>query len=308
MARRKKGAPIHGWVVLDKPLDVTSTKAVAIVKRIFNAQKAGHAGTLDPLATGVLPIALGEATKTVSNVMDGGKIYSFRVKWGAETTTDDLEGEIRETSLKRPTPAEIEALLEDFTGTILQSPPAFSAVKIAGQRAYDLARAGETVETKLREVTINQLKIIHCPSEDETDFETHCGKGTYIRALARDLGRELGCLGHVSALRRLRSGPFCQEMSISLEKLEELSHSALAEEALQNALLPIETALDDIPALAINEDQAARVKMGQSVLITGRDAPIINGPAYTKSGSKLIALGAVQKGAFKPKRVFNLAV
>ncbi len=314
MAKRKRGNPVSGWVVLDKPLNLNSTKAVAIIRRLFNAQKAGHAGTLDPLATGILPIALGEATKTVSNVMGGEKIYQFTVSWGAQTSTDDLEGEVTATSLKRPTTQEIESILEDFIGTILQTPPAFSAIKINGDRAYDLARAGQDVEMTPREVNIHDLKLLTTEDEATAVFETKCGKGTYIRALARDMGHELGCLGHVTSLRRTQTGPFNEDMSISLEKLEEFSHSAHARESAQmeldpllgDHLHPIETALDDIPALAINEDLASRIRLGQSVLITGRDAPIIKGPAYTKVGSKVIALGSVSQGAFKPSRVFNL--
>lgn len=304
---RKRGEPIDGWLCLDKPLELTSTKAVAIVRHLFNAKKAGHAGTLDPLASGVLPIALGEATKTVSHVQDGGKIYQFEVKWGAETSTDDLEGEITATSLKRPTREEIEEILADFTGTILQTPPAFSAIKINGERAYDLARSGETPEMKPREIRIDDLKLVEMIEEEATIFEATCGKGTYIRALGRDIGRELGCLGHITSLRRLKSGPFAAAMSISLEKLRELSHSAAAEHMLQQQLHPVETALDDIPALAITEDHAARLRLGQSILLKGRDAPIIAGPAYAMAGSTIVALGEVSRGEFKPSRVFNLA-
>ncbi len=303
---RKRGDRINGWLVLDKPLELTSTRAVGIVRRIFNAQKAGHAGTLDPLATGILPIALGEATKTVSNVMEGGKIYEFTVKWGAETTTDDLEGDVTSTSLKRPTEEEVAELLPIFIGNILQTPPAFSAIKINGKRAYDLARSGEKVEIKAREVNIYDLSIKNFIEDEEMTFIAECGKGTYIRSLARDIGRELGCLGHVSRLRRLKSGPFTENMSISLEKLEELSHSAAARDVLLDQLCPIETALDDIPALAINEDDAARVRLGQAVLLKGRDAPIIKGPAYAMSGSDIVALGVVSQGEFKPARVIVL--
>lgn len=303
---RKRGDLINGWLILDKPLDLTSTKAVAIIRRIFNARKAGHAGTLDPLATGILPIALGEATKTVNNVMEGGKIYQFTVKWGAETTTDDLEGDVTATSLKRPTKEEVEEILPDYIGTISQTPPIFSAIKVAGERAYDLARSGEKVELKAREVIIHDLNIVSFKEDDEMTFEVKCGKGTYVRALARDMGRDLGCLGHVITLRRTKSGPFNENMSISLEKLEELSHSAAARDELLNQLCPIETALDDIPALAIDETQAARIRMGQSVLLKGRDAPLIKGPAYAMSGSVIVALGSVSQGEFKPERVMNL--
>lgn len=303
---RKRGERIHGWLVLDKPLDLTSTKAVGIVRRIFNAQKAGHAGTLDPLATGILPIALGEATKTVNYVMEGGKEYEFTVKWGSETSTDDLEGKVTSTSLKRPSLEEVEEILSLFIGNILQTPPAYSAIKINGKRAYDLARSGEEVEIASREVRIDDLLIKSHIEDEEMTLVAKCGKGTYIRALARDIGRELGCLGHVTRLRRIKSGPFTENMSISLEKLEELSHSAAARDVLLEQLCPIETALDDIPALAINEDDASRVRLGQAVLIKGRDAPIIKGPAYAMSGSEVVALGSVSQGEFKPSRVIVL--
>ena len=303
---RKRGERIHGWLVLDKPLDLTSTKAVGIVRRIFNAQKAGHAGTLDPLASGILPIALGEATKTVNYVMEGGKEYEFTVKWGAETSTDDLEGEVTSTSLKRPTLEEVEEVLTLFIGNILQTPPAYSAIKINGKRAYDLARSGEEVEIASREVRIDDLIVKSHIEDEEMTLVAKCGKGTYIRALARDIGRELGCLGHVTRLRRIKSGPFTENMSISLEKLEELSHSAAARDELLDQLCPIETALDDIPALAINEDDASRVRLGQAVLLKGRDAPIIKGPAYAMSGQQVVALGSVSQGEFKPSRVIVL--
>ena len=306
MARRKKGEPIDGWIILDKPLGLSSTKAVSIVRRLMNARKAGHAGTLDPLASGVLPIALGEATKTVAHIMESEKIYHFTVAWGRETSTDDLEGETTATSLKRPSKDEIDELLPDFTGNILQSPPAFSAIKLNGQRAYTLARKGETVEIPLREVQIHQLKLEEPVNEEVASFTVSCGKGTYIRALARDMGRELGCLGHVVNLRRVKTGPFHENMSISLEKLEELGHSALAREALLKAVHPIETALDDIPALAVSESEAERIKNGQAVTLTAIEAPILKGPAYTRSGNKLIAVGAIEQGTFKPTRVFNL--
>ena len=312
MARRKRGQPVHGWVILDKPLDLNSTKAVAIVRRLFDAQKAGHAGTLDPLATGILPIALGEATKTVPNVMNKSKIYQFTVKWGAETETDDLEGNITATSEKRPSRPDIENALPAFIGWIEQTPPAYSAIKIDGERAYDLARAGEQPEMQPRDVIIHELVLNEEGSEDTATFTVRCGKGTYVRALARDLGRQLGCLGHVVNLRRLATGPFTEKMSISLEKLKELSHSAHAQAALKPALHSVETALDDIPALAVNEMQASRLRLGQSVLVTGAmfeaatEATTIKGPAYAMNGMTLVALGTVSQGSFKPNRVFNL--
>jgi len=309
MGRRDKGRKVDGWLVLDKPVGMTSTDAVARVKRLFEAAKAGHAGTLDPLASGSLPIALGEATKTVSLVMDGRKIYRFTVRWGAETTTDDAEGPISASSDLRPTEDEIRTILPEFSGTISQVPPKFSAIKIAGERAYDLAREGEEVELEPREIVIHRLDLVECPDPDHSVFEAECGKGAYVRALARDMGRRLGTHGHVVALRRLAVGPFGEDDMISLEKLEELRHKAEASEGLMaaEALLSVATALDDIPALAMTERDAARLRRGQAVILRGRDAPVMSGPAYAIFGGLPVALGEVDKGAFNPKRVFNLA-
>ena len=307
MARRRKGNPVHGWFILDKPLTMTSTRAVGAVKRAFNAQKAGHGGTLDPLATGLLPIALGEATKTVSYVMDGAKTYRFTVKWGEETETDDREGAVTETSDRRPERAEIEALLERFTGEIQQTPPRYSAIKVDGARAYDLAREGEAVELEARPVTVDRLEIVDMPGSDETVFEADCSKGTYVRALARDIGRALGTFGHVTALRRTRVGPFGEDDMISLDYLSELSHIPAGHERLAELLCSVETALDDIPALAVSGAEAARLKRGQAVILRGRDAPILQGTVLVASGGNPIALAEVKQGAIHPKRVFNLA-
>jgi len=306
MARRRKGRPVHGWLILDKPVGVSSTDAVARVKRAFQAAKAGHAGTLDPLASGILPVALGEATKTVPFVVDGIKSYRFTVRWGAETETDDSESEVVETNDVRPSRADIERLLSDFTGEIKQVPPRFSAIKISGARAYDLAREGDAFELSARAVQVNRLEIVEIPDEDHCVLEADCGKGTYVRALARDLGRALDCFGHVSALRRTRVGPFKEDATISLAKLEEIGHSAAGLEGLDAVLAPVETALDDIPALAISGDDAAKLTQGQVVLLRGRDAPIINGPVYATSRGMLVALGEVKRGELRPKRVFNL--
>jgi tRNA pseudouridine55 synthase len=306
MARRRKGRPIHGWLVLDKPVGMTSTNAVARVKAMFQAAKAGHAGTLDPLASGILPIALGEATKTVPFVVDGLKSYCFTVRWGEETSTDDSEGEVVERSDTRPARADIEQLLPDFTGEIEQVPPRFSAIKVEGARAYDLAREGDDFELAARRVQVNRLTIIELPDKDHVILEAECGKGTYVRSLARDIGRALGCFGHVSALRRTRVGPFKEDAAISLDKLQQLSHSAAGQEGLDAVLEPVETALDDIPALAISGDDAAKLTRGQVVLLRGRDAPIINGPVYATSRGTLVALGEVKRGELRPKRVFNL--
>ena len=306
MARRKKGDPVHGWLVLDKPLGMTSTTAVAVVKRLFNAAKAGHAGTLDPLATGVLPIALGEATKTVSFVMDGAKAYSFTVRWGEATDTDDAEGTVIERSDRRPTRAAIEAALPQFTGTIVQVPPQFSAIKLAGERAYDLARDGETVDIEPRTVEVMSLALVAAPDADHGEFEAECGKGTYVRAIARDLGRMLGCFGHVTALRRTKVGPFTADRMIPLEKLEALRNKADGREALKEWLLPVETALDDIPALAVGSAEAARLKLGQSVIVRGRAAPLNQDQVLVMWRGQPIALASLSQGAIKPKRVFNL--
>ncbi|MDH3579809.1 MAG: tRNA pseudouridine(55) synthase TruB [Hyphomicrobiales bacterium] len=306
MARRKKGTPVHGWLALDKPCGLTSTAAVGAAKRLFDAAKAGHAGTLDPLASGVLPIAFGEATKTVSYIVDGAKSYRFTVRWGVETDTDDAEGKVIQESDGRPARDEVEAALAAFTGEIMQIPPSYSAIKVEGARAYDLARGGEEFDIAARPVVIDRLEIAEIPDADTCVLEADCGKGTYVRALARDLGRALGCFGHVDALRRTRVGPFNDTGTISLDKLKEIGHSAAGREGLLQVLEPVETALDDIPALAVSGDDAARLKRGQAVLLRGRDAPILKGPVYTTSRGMLVALGEVRHGEIRPKRVFNI--
>jgi tRNA pseudouridine55 synthase len=301
MARRSKGNKIDGWVVLDKPLGMGSTQAVGKVRWLFQAQKAGHGGTLDPLATGVLPIALGEATKTVPFVMDGRKEYRFTLRFGEARSTEDAEGEVTATSDVRPTDEAIRAALPRFTGQIEQTPPAFSALKIDGKRAYDLARAGETVELKSRQVTITRLELLARPDADHADFVVACGKGTYIRSLGRDLALALGTVGHLSALRRTVAGPFTEQAAISLSKLEALGHIP----PLLGALAPVETALDDIPALALTETQADRLRHGQPVLLT-RDAPPAGTLVRAETGSKLVALVRSDGAALQPVRVFNL--
>jgi tRNA pseudouridine55 synthase len=306
MARQRKGLPIHGWLILDKPQGMTSTKAVGRVRRLFGAAKAGHAGTLDPLATGVLPIAFGEATKTVPFAVEGNKAYRFIVRFGASTDTDDAESEVVATSDKRPRADEVTAMLPRFTGEIVQVPPRYSALKVAGTRAYDLAREDQAFELAPRTAFIESLKLIESPDADHCVIEAECGKGTYIRALARDLGEALGTLAHVAALRRTRVGTFDEKDAISLEKLEQLGHSAAGRDALMGVLRPVETALDDIPALAVSGQDAARLKRGQPVLIRGRDAPILNGPVYATSRGKLVAVGEVSQGEMRPTRVFNL--
>jgi tRNA pseudouridine55 synthase len=306
MARRKKGTPVHGWLVLDKPAGMTSTQALGAVKRIFDAQKAGHAGTLDPLATGILPIAFGEATKTVSYAVDGHKAYRFTVRWGAETNTDDAEGEVVRTSDMRPERDAIEALLPRFIGEILQRPPQFSAIKIDGNRAYDLARDGETVMLEPRPVIIDALRLIDMPDAETTVFEAVCGKGTYVRALARDIGGLLGCFGHIVALRRTEVGPFTETQAVTLEELRRRVDAGITPAELKALLQPIEAALDDIPAIAVSPSDAAQLARGQAVLIRGRDAPVLTGTVYATVRGNIIALGEIEKGALHPLRVFNL--
>jgi tRNA pseudouridine55 synthase len=299
---------VHGWVVLDKPVGMTSTQAVGAIKRLFQCKRAGHAGTLDPLASGCLPIALGEATKTVPFVMDGRKVYRFTVRWGEERDTDDADGQVTAISEKRPGRATLEALLPKYTGTIEQVPPRYSAIKIEGERAYDLARDGETVDLAARPVEIHRLTLVNLPDPDTAEFETECGKGTYVRSLARDIGRELECCGHIKALRRVSVGSFSENDMISLEQLTTMCHRAAAGEvSLADAILPVETALDDIPALAVSRADAARLQRGQAVLLRGRDAPIFRGTVYVTVSGQLVALAEVDRGEIVPKRVFNLS-
>jgi tRNA pseudouridine55 synthase len=304
---RRDKRDVHGWVVLDKPIGMTSTQAVAIVKRLFQAKRAGHAGTLDPLASGGLPIAMGEATKTVPFVMDGRKRYRFTVCWGEERDTDDTEGKVTRSSEFRPSAEAIRELLPQFTGLIEQTPPQYSAIKIQGERAYDLARDGETVELKPRPVEIFELSLIEQEDDSHSVFEAECGKGTYVRALARDIGRLLGCYGHICALRRTLVGPFGEADMIPLEQLEALcDRAASGEGSLADALLPVETALDDIPALAVTRADAARLHRGQAVLLRGRDAPNCSGTVYVTVAGRLLALAEIGNGELIPKRVFNL--
>ena len=301
MTRRKKGNPVHGWVVLDKPMGMTSTQAVGAVRRLFEAQKAGHAGTLDPLATGILPIALGEATKTVPFAVDGEKAYRFTMRFGVETDTDDAEGKVVRTSDVLPTLEAIESVLPDFTGEISQVPPAFSAIKVDGERAYDLARAGEDVVLEPRWIVVEDLRLVDMPVAASAVLEAECGKGTYVRALARDIGRVLGSAGHVIALRRTRVGPFDEQMSVQLAAL----HDAAEAGDIGRLLQPVETALDDLPGLSVSPGDAASLSRGQAVLVRGRDAPVLNGAAYAHFKGRILALGELEKGAFRPTRVFN---
>ena len=297
--RRKRGRPVHGWVVLDKPLGLGSTKAVAVVRRLLDAQKAGHAGTLDPLATGVLPVALGEATKTVPFLMDAPKGYDFTVRWGEHRETLDVEGDVVATSEARPERADIEAVLPRFVGEIEQVPPKYSAIKIDGKRAYDLARSGADVAMKTRVVRIDALSLTDC-DDGSASFHVDCGKGTYVRSLARDIADALGTLGYVSFLRRTRVGPFTLVQSFGVDALEAMDYGARASEAL----LSLSTALDDIPVLAVGETDAALLKQGRAI------AAPPNSPQDTlvliECGGVAVALSQPRDGRFHPKRVFNI--
>jgi tRNA pseudouridine55 synthase len=304
MARRR-GIPVHGWLVFDKPRGMTSTQAVSRVRRLFNAEKAGHAGTLDPLATGILPIALGEATKTVPFAVEGSKEYRFTIRFGAETDTDDAEGKVVAQSENRPTRAAIEAALANFIGEIDQVPPRYSALRVDGARAYDLARGEEAFELAPRRVSVESLTLIEYPDRDRCILEARCGKGTYVRALARDIGRALGALAHVEELRRTRVGAFGKEEAVQLHRLETLAESG-GHEALLALLQPVESALGDLPALALSGADADRLRRGQAVLLRGRDAPIIEGTVYATSRGKIVALGGVSRGELRPRRIFNL--
>ncbi|MEE8259123.1 MAG: tRNA pseudouridine(55) synthase TruB [Sphingomonadales bacterium] len=295
----RKGNKVDGWIIIDKDSGMTSADVVRRVKRIFHPQKIGHAGTLDPLATGILPLALGEATKTVSYITDAIKEYEFTIRWGEERTTDDSEGDIVKTSALRPNEKDIIKELPGFIGEIEQIPPQFSALKVDGQRAYKLARAGKPVELKPRMVKIDIFKPISGQNDkDYANFRVTCGKGTYIRSLARDLGRKLQCFGHITAIRRTIVGPFSKSGAFSLAKLDELSHSARVLEAL----IPIMTALDDIPALAITKDEAWRIKNGQLIRLPTKKS----GTVCLTLDKTLVALATVEDGETKPLRIFNL--
>lgn len=296
-ARPAKRKDIHGWLVLDKPQGMTSTHAVSRLKHLLNAKKAGHAGTLDPLATGVLPVAFGEATKTVPFVQEGEKAYRFTVRWGIETDTDDADGKIVAQSDVRPSAVNICALLPSFTGTIEQMPPAFSALKINGERAYDLARGGEVPPLSPRLVTVYALNLI-AAEQDEAVFEARCAKGTYVRALARDLGRCLGCFGHVSALRRTRVGPFYEKDAVSFDDVESAAVSG-------KVLLRVEAGLAELPRIAVDSTAASRLRRGQPLLLRGQEMPL-EGQAYAAFRGVAVAVGPIQNGELIPSRVFNL--
>lgn len=317
MSRRKKGEDVSGWVILDKPDDMTSTHAVSAVRRVFNAQKAGHSGTLDPLASGVLPIALGEATKTVPWLMEAEKEYSFTIRWGVSTETQDREGKTTATSDVRPSREAVAKALEGFIGEIQQVPPQYSAVKVEGERAYDLARAGEEVELQPRQVVVYEAEVAETEGADLVTIRVRCGKGFYIRALVRDLAAKLGAEGHVWRLRRTAVGPFREAQSVTLDELQLLGQKGAASERLN----PVETALADIPALAINGEDAFKLRQGRPIVllphvmetlkpkfrdrtIAGQDA---SRAALALFQGKAVALGDVRAGQFKPTRVFHLA-
>lgn len=295
--KRREKRNISGWLILNKPYDVASTEVVGKVRWLMSAKKAGHAGTLDPLATGILPIALGEATKTVPFVQDGQKVYRFTLEWGRATSTDDAEGETVKTSDVRSSQADVQAALPAFTGEIEQVPPAFSAIKIKGERAYDLARAGEQVEIPARSVVIDRFELTEHGTEQSV-FEVACAKGTYVRALARDLAAKLGTCGHVAALHRVAVGPFSDENAVMLDAFE-----AAAPEARDAMLLPVRAGLWDLPEIALDARQAAAVRHGNPVLLTGAGAPIALDRAWASHQGAAVATGYVEKGQFQPHRV-----
>ncbi|WP_375666064.1 tRNA pseudouridine(55) synthase TruB [Bartonella sp. TT121SHDZB] len=316
--RKKKGRPVSGWVIFDKPKGMKSTEAVSQIKWLFHAQKAGHAGTLDPLASGLLPIALGEATKTVPYVMQGKKTYRFHIAWGQERSTDDLEGEITKTSLNRPTQEEILALLPQYTGVILQTPPQFSAIKIAGNRAYDLAREGEVVEIPPREVEIETFKLLEMPTKEHSVFEITCGKGTYVRSLARDMGHDLGCYGHIADLRRIAVAPFDEEDLITWDELKAAipPNKNTTDEnnrsfeknfsTLDELLIDTSAALDCLPHYILNETQAQRIINGHSILLNHHKIPLDEEEVCVLYKEQLLAIGILDKSLFKPKRIFSI--
>lgn len=311
MARKRKGTPIHGWLILDKPEGPSSNGCVGRIRWLTGAAKVGHGGTLDPLASGVLPIAFGEATKTQSYAMDGYKTYEFRARWGESTDTDDAEGDVTARSDKRPTRDEIEAALPLFTGKISQIPPVYSAIKIDGERAYKRARRDEDVEIAPRDVEIVELRLLDIPDEDHADFEMRCGKGTYVRALVRDLALHLGCEGHIRRLRRTAVGPFSIEKAVKLDAFE-ANEGEQAAALLEQYLLPVETVLDDIPALALTEQEARRLKHGQGVpvLPVAQRSPLRNvsqgDVVQVTANGTLLALARISGGEIRPFRVMNI--
>jgi tRNA pseudouridine55 synthase len=307
MSRRKpRGRPLDGWLIIDKPPGLTSTDVVNRVRREFDAQKAGHGGTLDPLATGVLPIAFGAATKTVPYVMDGTKLYRFTLRFGEARDTDDADGKVTDSSTARPSDEQIRAALPRFSGDIMQTPPIFSAVKIAGERAYDMAREGRPPALEPRPARVDRFELIERPDPDTGVFEVASGKGVYMRSLARDLAVACGTLGHIAALRRLRVGPFEEAQAIPLDKLRATDDTAPASPDL---LLPVATALADIPALALTEAEASGLRHGQAInLVTlmGRipgSADPAGGLVRAMAGGRVIGLARLEDGWMKPERM-----
>ena len=300
MARIRKGREVSGWLVVNKPAGITSTAVVNKVKWAFDAKKAGHAGTLDPAATGVLAVALGEATKTVPYITDALKCYRFTVTFGAATTTDDAEGAVIATSALRPTDAEIAAALATFRGDIMQTPPQFSAVKIEGERAYDLAREGEVVDIAPRPLWVDSLEMITRTDADHVELDMVCGKGGYVRAIARDLGAALGCLGHVQSLRRVWSGPFDAADGITMTQIEALAKT----EALDAFLRPLEAGLADLPQLPATAEGAARLRNGNPGMVISSDVEY-GDEAWASYQGKAVAVGIYKAGELHPSRVFN---
>ena len=301
MSRKRKGDPVNGWVILDKPAGLGSTTAVSIVRRVFNAQKAGHAGTLDPAASGVLPIALGEATKTIPYVTDGEKTYAFTVRFGQATDTDDAEGEIIAETDVLPSKEDVLKVLPSFIGEIEQVPPKFSAIHVNGQRAYDLARAKQEVELQPRRIRIDGLRLIEPFDPTNARFEVDCGKGTYVRSLARDIALKVGSLGHVTALRRIKCAKFCVQNAFLLEYLKSLEHSS----KWTDVLLPVETVLDDIPALAVTRAQAGKLSNGNFLPSADFESVPSVDVFQAKLDHRLIALVRVQDGMIRPVRLIN---
>ncbi len=294
---------INGWIILDKPSGITSAHAVAKVKRLLKPAKIGHAGTLDPLASGILPLALGEATKTVSFMMDAAKAYSFEVTWGEERDTDDIMGQVTASADTFPEEPYINTILPEFIGAISQQPPSYSAIKVDGQRAYDMARSGQEMELKSRTIHVHSLEMTNYTT-DKSTFICHCGKGTYIRSLARDMGRRMGCYGHISVLRRLQVGNFMENHAISLEVLEEMSHKGDL-----SFLLPVESALDDIPAMEVNSNQAMLLRRGQVIMLPTNHLRAEESAGTTvlvTHEGKAVAMCEALQGKVKPVRVFNL--
>ena len=308
MGNSNKGSPINGWLIIDKPAGMTSTRIVNTVRNLFSAAKVGHGGTLDPMATGVLPLAFGEATKTLKYIFDGAKEYRFTVRWGESRNTDDAEGTVTDRSDKRPNESEILSILGRFIGEVNQIPPRYSALKVGGRRAYDLARDNQEFELKARKIQIYDFALIEILDADHANFRVVSGKGVYMRALARDVALALGTRGHIAKLRRIRVGPFFEKDAISLDNLLELGHTAPA----KKILWPVEAALDDIPALALNEQEARKLKCGQAIsAVKLAEHPVVNGLKQgdilvAMTGGKPVALASFESGLIRPFRVLNL--